>query len=232
MNYKKIIEAKFKYRANRFCGFVEIEGIEEEVHIKNTGRCKELLVEGARVFLEKSNNPKRKTGYSLVSVYKGNKLINMDSQVPNQVVAEALAEGKIAEIGTVEFLKREVTFERSRFDIYFEDKERKGFVEVKGATLEDKGRCMFPDAPTQRGTKHVYELIKAVKAGYEAYLFFLIQTKEIESFQLHWERDKVFATAVLEAQEAGVRVLVYDSKVWEDGIELGNPVGFVLDDNR
>ena len=189
------------------------------VHVKNTGRCKELLLEGARVFLEEADKEGRKTKYSLISVYKGDVLVNVDSQAPNQMAAEALAEGKIEEIGEVDFLKREVKYENSRFDIYYQKGEKKGFIEVKGVTLEEKGIAKFPDAPTERGAKHLKELIKAKEEGYEAAVLFVIQMKGTKAFRPNEERDKNFTAALREAAEAGVKILAYDcgvqvGKVW------------------
>ena len=219
MEYGKMIEARFLRRVNRFTAFVELNGQEEMVHVKNTGRCKELLTEGARVFLEEADKEGRKTKYSLIAVYKGDMLVNMDSQAPNQMAAEALAEGKIEEIGEVDFLKREVKYENSRFDIYFQKGEKKGFVEVKGVTLEEDGISMFPDAPTERGTRHLRELIKAKEEGFEAAVLFVIQMKGIKEFRPNEERDAKFTEAQRDAAAAGVKVLVYDcgvqvGKIW------------------
>lgn len=222
-------EAVFLQRMNRFSAFVCLEGEKTQVHVKNTGRCKELFIDGAKVFLEPSANPDRKTKYSLISVYKGNTLVNVDSQAPNQVVAEALAEGRISEIGEVSFLRREVTFGNSRFDLYFEAGERRGFIEVKGATLEEEGICRFPDAPTTRGTKHVLELMDAVKAGYEAYVLFVIQMKGVKAFCPHWERDTSFSEALVKAEKAGVKILAYDCLVEIDSLCLSKKVSSTLD---
>lgn len=216
MEYGKMREARFLRRINRFTAFVELDGQEEMVHVKNTGRCRELLIEGARVFLEEAEKEGRKTKYSLIAVYKGDTLVNMDSQAPNQMAAEALAEGKIKEIGEVDFLKREVKYENSRFDLYYQKGEKKGFIEVKGVTLEDDGIAMFPDAPTERGTKHLRELIKAKEEGYEAAVLFVIQMKGITEFRPNEERDKKFTEALRDAAAAGVRILAYDC-----GVEVG-----------
>ena len=226
MEYGKMVEARFLRRVNRFTAFVELDGQEEMVHVKNTGRCKELLLEGARVFLEEADKEGRKTKYSLISVYKGDVLVNMDSQAPNQMVAEALAEGKIEEIGEVDFLKREVKYENSRFDIYYQKGEKKGFIEVKGVTLEEDGIAKFPDAPTERGAKHLKELVKAKEEGYEAAVLFVIQMKGVREFCPNEERDQNFTAALREAAAAGVKILAYDcgvqvGKVWiEDKIPV------------
>ncbi len=224
MIYKNMKEAVFLRRMNRFSAFVKLQGEEIEVHVKNTGRCKELLQEGARVFLEPSENPLRKTKYSLISVFKGNTLVNMDSQAPNQVVAEALAEGRIPEIGEVSVLRREVTYGNSRFDLYFEAGKRCGFIEVKGATLEENGICKFPDAPTTRGKKHVLELIQAVNDSFEAYVVFVIQMEGVKVFIPHWERDAAFSEALVLAKQAGVNILAYGCKVGINSLVLSEKV--------
>ena len=213
MEYGKMVEARFLRRVNRFTAFVELNGREEIVHVKNTGRCKELLLEGARVFLEEADKEGRKTKYSLIAVYKGDTLVNMDSQAPNQMAAEALAEGKIIEIGEVDFLKREVKYENSRFDLFYQKGDKKGFIEVKGVTLEEDGVAKFPDAPTERGAKHLRELIKAKEEGYEAAVLFVIQMKGVQEFRPNEERDKTFTETLREASEAGVKILAYDCRV-------------------
>ena len=228
MKYGKMIEAAFLRRVNRFTAFVELNGQEEMVHVKNTGRCKELLIEGARVFLEEADKEGRKTKYSLIAVYKGDTLVNMDSQAPNQMAAEALAEGKIKEIGEVDFLKREVKFENSRFDLYYQKGDKKGFVEVKGVTLETDGIAMFPDAPTERGAKHLRELIKAKEEGYEAAVLFVIQMKGVKEFRPNEERDKAFTEALRQAAEAGVDILAYDCGVQVGEVWIENKIPVIL----
>ena len=224
MKYTSAIAAKFLKRPNRFIAHVLLDNREEIVHVKNTGRCRELLREGSVVILEKSSNPQRKTKYSLIAVYKGDLLINIDSQVPNTVVYEGIRAGKIKELQEVTALSREVVFGNSRFDLYFETQEQKGFIEVKGVTLETDGIAMFPDAPTLRGTKHLYELIKAVAAGYAGYVVFLIQMQGVKYFTPFTLRDPEFAQALKLAAAKGVTVLAYDSLVQEDGITIGAPV--------
>lgn len=225
MKYKKIIEGIFLARPNRFIAQVLIDEKEEIVHVKNTGRCKELLLPGVKVILEDcSNNPNRKTKYSLIAVWKQNMLVNMDSQVPNEVVFNALKENKIQELKNLRYLKREVTFNNSRFDIYFEDEKQKGFIEVKGVTLENNHISMFPDAPTERGAKHVLEMIEAVNQGYKGTIFFLIQMKGPQSFKLNWEMDRKFSEAIKLAYENGVQILAYDSIVNNNSIQIGNSI--------
>lgn len=228
MKYQNIYEGVFLDRPNRFIANVLINGKKEKVHVKNTGRCKEILVKGTKIYLEKSNNPNRKTRYSLISAYKKNKLINIDSQVPNQVVFEAIEANEIKELKNVDILKREVTFENSRFDIYFEKNNEKGFVEVKGVTLESNGLSLFPDAPTERGTKHIKEMIKAIEKGYKGYIFFLVQIKGIKKFTPNTIMDKNFSEALIKASKKGVNILAYNSIVKKDSIKIGKEVEILI----
>jgi len=208
---------------------VIVDGQEEIVHVKNTGRCREILQEGATIILEKATNINRKTKYSLIAVYKGDVLVNIDSQVPNMVVYEGILDEKIEEINNVTKLSREVCYGNSRFDLYFESNGKKGFIEVKGVTLESDGIALFPDAPTERGCKHVYEMIKAVEEGYAGYIFFLIQLKGVRYFTPHVIRDPKFAMALKLAREKGVTILAYDSVVLEDEITIGVPLEIVFE---
>lgn len=226
MTYKKIVEGRFISRPNRFIANIEINGNEETVHVKNTGRCKELLITGCKVFLAPSENPKRKTKYDLIAVIKkaDNKeiLINMDSQIPNLVAEEWLRKGEL--FSKEALIKREVTFKNSRFDIYVEDGQRKAFIEVKGVTLENNGTLMFPDAPTLRGIKHINELIEAAKAGYEAYILFVIQMKGAKEFKPNDLTHKEFGDTLRKAKASGVKILAYDCKITPNSIELDSPV--------
>ncbi len=225
MKYNKILEGIFLNRPNRFIANVLIDGKEEIVHVKNTGRCRELLIPGVKVILEDcSHNLNRKTKYSLIAVWKKNMLINMDSQIPNVVVFEALKKNKILELRGSTNLKREITYRNSRFDIYFESGEQKGFIEVKGVTLESNSISMFPDAPTKRGAKHATEMVKAVEEGYMGIIFFLVQMKGPKIFKLNWEMDENFSRAIKFASKNGVQILAYDSIVTENSIYLDKPV--------
>ena len=222
MDYQKVVEGIFIERPNRFIARVMLPEGEAIAHVKNTGRCRELLIPGERVYLEDhGDNTTRKTRYSLISVWKGDMLINMDSQVPNTVTADALANGLIAELPRADLIKREKTFGDSRFDIYYESGEQKGFLEVKGVTLEEDGIARFPDAPTIRGTKHIMELIKAKDEGYEASILFLIQMKGPASFEPNRSMDPGFADAIELAKLSGVKILAYDSIVTPNTISIG-----------
>lgn len=220
MTYNDIVEGIFLERPNRFIAEVLIDGDRHTVHVKNTGRCKEILIKGTKIYLQKSNNPNRKTKYSLISAYKGDRLINIDSQVPNDVVYEAITGNVIPELSGLSFVKREQKYKNSRFDMYFEHEERRGFVEVKGVTLEKDGMSMFPDAPTERGRKHIEELIDAVENGYEGYVFLLIQMEGIIEFTPNVITDPKFAAALKKAQESGVHILCYNCHVTGDRIEI------------
>jgi sugar fermentation stimulation protein A len=226
--YTRVKRAIFLQRPNRFIAHVLVDGKEELVHVKNTGRCKEILTEGSEVILEEATNQARKTKYSLIAAYKGEVLINIDSQIPNAVVYDAVVNNLIPELSCVTKLSREVVFGNSRFDMYYEAKGQRGFIEVKGVTLETDGLAMFPDAPTERGTKHIYEMIKAVGEGYGGYIFFLIQMKGVNAFTPNSLRDPRLAMALKEAREKGVTILVYDSIVTENHILLGSPVKLLL----
>ena len=227
MKYKNIFSGRFISRPNRFIAKVEIDGTEETVHVKNTGRCRELLTEGCTVYLEKSDNPDRKTKYDLVAVEKirngkTNLLVNMDSQVPNAAAEEWLKKGGLFSSDAV--IRREVTFGDSRFDFYIEDGERKAFLEVKGVTLESDGIALFPDAPTERGVKHIKELISCIKSGYEAYILFVIQMKEICLFIPNDKMHPEFGEALRNAESSGVKIIAMDCIVTPDSMEIDVPI--------
>ncbi len=230
MKYKKIVEGVFVSRPNRFIANVIVDGAEQTVHVKNTGRCKELLVDGAKVYLSVSDNPARKTKYDLIAVEKvtdrGVLLINMDSQIPNDVVAEWLPESGLFSDSAV--FRREYTFGKSRFDFFVEDKERKAFVEVKGVTLENDGIVSFPDAPTERGVKHIEELIKALEMGYESYIVFVVQMKGVSEFRPNRGRHPEFAEVLLRAQQVEVKILALDCFVLPDEMKIDSEISVNL----
>lgn len=231
MKYRNITEGVFLKRPNRFIAEVEVRGVIETVHVKNTGRCRELLIPGVRVYLEESSNPARKTRFDLVAVEKVTEngevlLINMDSQIPNAAAEEWLRKGELFSKDAV--IKREVRFGDSRFDIYVEDGDRKAFIEVKGVTLENDGTVMFPDAPTERGVKHVRELIKGMGEGFEAYILFVIQMEKAKVFRPNDATHPEFGDALREAQKAGVKILAMNCHVTTDSIEIASPVNVEL----
>jgi len=231
MNYKKIVEATFIERPNRFIAYCQINETIEKVHVKNTGRCRELLIPNCTVYLEESDNPSRKTKYSLIAVQKGNRLINMDSQVPNKVVQEALVNKTIILPGLDEeitFIKPEKTYKNSRFDIYLETENKKAFIEIKGVTLEEDDVVLFPDAKTERGVKHIKELIEAKKDGYHSYVVFVVQMKDVKYFTPNIKMHKELGDALIEAQNAGVNVLAYDCEVTPNSIEIKDEVNVKL----
>lgn len=222
MQYGKILPARFFTRPNRFVARVEAEGEELICHVKNTGRCRELLVPGATVWLEESPNPNRKTKYDLIAVEKGTRLINMDAQAPNQVFGEWARAGGFREGLTL--LRSEKTYGSSRFDFYWESSEKRGFVEVKGVTLEEDGVVRFPDAPTLRGVKHLEELVKAHEAGYEAAVCFVIQMADVAYFAPNDVTHAEFGQALRQAAQAGVEVLAMDCIVTPQSLTIGKSV--------
>jgi len=222
MLYSNIHEGVFIERPNRFIAKVLIDGVPTVCHVKNTGRCRELLVPGARVLLEKSANPQRKTAFDLVKVYKGDRLVNMDSNAPNIVFGEFLRAGGLGFIP--DFVKPEFRHGDSRFDFYFEHDGKKAFAEVKGVTLEGNNIARFPDAPTERGIKHLKGLIECVKQGYEAYSVFVIQMRHIDGFEPAWDKHRDFGLALCQAAQAGVKVLAFDCDVTRDGLSIAESV--------
>lgn len=233
MEYETIQRGRFLERLNRFVARVEIQGTVEHVHVKNTGRCKELLVPGSAVFLEDfaGRMGNRKMRYSLVGVKKGSLMINMDSQAPNQVVKEALVAEKLRlpGMGRLALVKGEQAYGDSRLDFYVEDEAgHRGFVEVKGVTLEERGIARFPDAPTERGVKHIGELIKAQSQGYLAWVLFVIQMKGIRFFEPNDSTHQEFGDALRKAEALGVGMLAYDCHVTETGMYLEDPVEIQL----
>ncbi len=224
MKYKNIVEGIFISRPNRFIAKVIVNGIEETVHVKNTGRCKELLVPNAKVYLFESDNLTRKTKYDLIAVeketYGGTILVNMDSQIPNDVADEWLKKGTLFSENAI--IKREFTYKKSRFDFYIEDNDEKIFLEVKGVTLENDGVASFPDAPTERGIKHINELIASIDEGYKAYILFVIQMKGVNFFTPNDLTHKAFGDALRVAEKCGVNIIAVDCVITPDSIEISD----------
>lgn len=228
MKYNEIIPAKFIERPNRFIAYVDIAGERTKVHVKNTGRCRELLKEQAQVYLEKSDNPNRSTAYDLVAVRKDGRMVNMDSGAPNKVVQEWLRAGGLFQ--DISLVRPETVFGNSRFDFYVESASgTKAFIEVKGVTLENDQVAAFPDAPSERAVKHVEELIEAHKQGYDAYLIFVVQMKDVKYVQPNRKTQPAFGEAIQNARNAGVRLLAYDCIVGEDSLRIDKEIPVVVD---
>ena len=225
MYYANMIPGIFLARPNRFIAHVEIDGQTEIVHVKNTGRCRELLSVGAQVWCQESNNPARKTKYDLITVRKGSRLINMDSQAPNQAAKEWLQEGGLGEIQN---LRPETRHGDSRFDFSFVKDGKTCFLEVKGVTLETDGVCAFPDAPTERGAKHLRGLTEAAREGYGAYVLFVIQMSDVQYLHPNDATDPEFGKALREAAAAGVEVLALDCEVTVEEMKIRQLVPVVL----
>lgn len=221
MRYENMVEGNFLARPNRFIAHIRIDGEVQVCHVKNTGRCRELLTPESTVWCQVSTNPNRKTKYDLISVQKGERIINMDSQAPNIAVGEWLRSGGLGDISD---LRSEYTHGDSRFDFTFEKDAKRCFLEVKGVTLENDGVCAFPDAPTDRGVKHIQGLIQAVKEGYGAYILFVIQMSDVKYLHPNDATDPAFGSALREAAENGVQILAMDCAVTPDTMELRLPV--------
>lgn len=221
MHYSNMIKGTFLSRPNRFIAHIGIEGREEICHVKNTGRCRELLIPGAQVWCQHFENTSRKTKYDLIAVQKGDRLINMDSQAPNAAAKEWLQSGGLGEISE---LRPETVHGDSRFDFSFTKDGRKCFLEVKGVTLENSGICAFPDAPTERGVKHLQGLTQAAKDGYGAYVLFVIQMQDVQYLHPNDATDPAFGKALREAAQAGVSLLAMDCLVTEDTMVIHKPV--------
>lgn len=229
MKYSNICRGKFIGRPNRFVAYVDIDGVKEKVHVKNTGRCKELLIPEANVYLEdfKDRMGKRSLRYSLISVEKGNIIVNMDSQAPNKVVKEAFEDGRIRleNLKDITCIKSEYKYGDSRLDFYLEDSEgKKALAEVKGVTLEENGTAMFPDAPTLRGVRHIDELIKAKQEGWEAVIIFVIQMKSVKCMIPNRKTHPEFADALCRARQAGVEILAYNCIVSPEILEIDEKI--------
>ena len=221
MKYPNMVPGRFLARPNRFIAHVQIDGQVEICHVKNTGRCKELLQVGCQVWCHRSDNPNRKTKYDLITVQKGARLINMDSQAPNAIAREWLESGGLGEL---EQLRPETVHGDSRFDFSFMKDGKQCFLEVKGVTLEREGICAFPDAPTERGAKHLRGLTQAAQEGYGAYVLFVIQMKDVQYIHPNDATDPEFGKALRQAAAAGVQVMAVDCLVTEDTTQIRNPV--------
>ena len=230
IRYEKMKQGVFLSRPNRFVAHVRLDGREEICHVKNTGRCRELLLPGAEVWCQHHDDPGRKTAWSLITVRKGERLVNLDSQVPNKLALDYVKQGGLG--FAPQMVKPEQTYGNSRFDLYYEAGERRGFVEVKGVTLEDGGVARFPDAPTQRGRKHLLELQTAVEAGFDAWVLFVIQMADIRRFEPNWPRDPDFAEALCRAAEHGVQVRAVECIVTEDSLAITKEVPVALKEEK
>ena len=230
MKYSNIICGEFISRPNRFCAIVNIDGVQTVCHVKNTGRCKEILVPGCKVYLEESSNTSRKTKYDVVALEKGKRIINIDSFAPNLAIGEWLTGGGLFKNPVL--VKSECSYKSSRFDFFVKAENKEIFIEVKGVTLENNGVVMFPDAPTQRGVKHLKELMECVKDGYEAYVIFVVQMKDVLYFTPNREMHKEFADALIVCRDNGVNVRCVDCNVTRDGMEIRDKVKIVFGDEK
>lgn len=226
MKYEHMEPARFVSRPNRFVAQVEQKGRQEVCHVKNTGRCKELLVPGAELYVQRSDNPARKTALDLISVKKGEQWVNMDSQAPNKVAEEWLKAGGLGYKDI--YVKPECRYGNSRFDFYLEYEGRKAFMEVKGVTLEEDGVARFPDAPTERGVKHIEELMRCMENGYDAYICFVIQMKGVTRLEPNDRTHPAFGEALRRAAKAGVQVLAYDCLVKPDELRIDRKIEVCL----
>ena len=226
---KRVFIAEFIRRPNRFQAYVNFNGEELMVHVPNTGRCKEILLPGSTVLLREELNPSRKTQYDLIAGYKDNKIINIDSQIPNKVVDEALQNSKIQNLVMFDNIQREKTFGASRFDFKLSnDLGEEYYLEVKGVTFEVDGKSMFPDAPTERGRKHLLELIEAKKRGFGAGVLFLNQMSNINNFSPYDDMDSAFGEALRLAYKSGVDIFAYECEVGQNFITLSKSVEVIL----
>ncbi len=226
MNYENMRTGIFCSRPNRFIALVEIDGCVQTCHVKNTGRCRELLIPGAKVFVQESDNPSRRTKYSIIGVKKEKRIINIDSQAPNKAVFQWLQRDGLFK--DITCLKSEKTYGNSRFDFYIETRKEKIYMEVKGVTLEDNGIVLFPDAPTKRGVKHIKELCRCRKEGFLAYLVFVVQMKDVLYFKPNDFTDPEFGEALRKAAKLGVHILAVDCEVTMDKMEIRDAIPVIL----
>ena len=225
MKYGKMVQGVFLARPNRFIAHVQIDGKLEVCHVKNTGRCRELLPAGAKVWCQESDNPARKTRFDLITVQKGERLINMDSQAPNAAAREWLLAGGLGEITD---LRPETVHGESRFDFSFTKDGKRCFLEVKGVTLENEGICAFPDAPTERGSKHLRGLTRAVEEGYGAYVLFVVQMENVRYLHPNDQTDPTFGRSLREAAAAGVKIIAMDCKVTPEAMDIHESLPVIL----
>lgn len=225
MRYDHIREGRFLSRPNRFIAHVEVDGKVEVCHVKNTGRCRELLIPGTTVWIDESDNPNRKTRFDLIAVDRGGMMVNMDSQAPNRLFAEWAKEGHL---GTLDEIKAECRFGESRFDFRLRQGEQLTYVEVKGCTLEVAGEALFPDAPTERGVRHIRELMAAKAAGHRAILFIVIQMQGAKVFRPNRATHPAFADALQEAQAAGVEIMAWDCVVSPETVRIDQPIEVLI----
>jgi len=226
MIYNDIRKGVFVRRPNRFIAEVETDGKVEVCHVKNTGRCRELLIPGATVYVNHVDNPKRSTAYDMVAVYKNDMLVNIDSYAPNLAFGEYLRQGKF--LDNITLVKSETKYGGSRFDFYAETAAKKIFIEVKGVTLEENGVAMFPDAPTERGIKHLNELAACIADGNDAYAVFVIQMKGISHFTPNYKTHQAFGDTLAKVANAGVNVLAFDCVVKPNEMVIGSPIPITL----
>ena len=226
MKYANIKEGIFIERVNRFIAHIDVDGKVEVCHVKNTGRCKEILVKGCKVFVQEFDSKIRKTKFDLISVYKENRLINIDSQVPNKMFSEWVKLGNLFK--DIKVFKSEVFYKNSRFDFYVEYEDKKAFIEIKGVTLENEGVVLFPDAPTSRGVKHLKELVSAREEGYEAYVIFIVQMEGVKYFTSNYETHKEFGDTLSFCKNNGVNILAFDSVVLKDEIYIKDSVKVLI----
>ena len=224
MEYTNTLEGTFVSRPNRFIAMVEVAGEVVKCHVKNTGRCREILVPGTKVVLYDSDNPSRKTRYDLIAAYKGELLINIDSQAPNAAFKEFIPRSGL--FGVDPYIHPEFTHGDSRFDFYIEDGDRKCFVEVKGVTLEHGGICSFPDAPTERGVKHIRGLMEALDEGYECYIAFIVQMKGMSCFTPNYDTHEEFGVVLEKAYNKGVKILVLDCLIEPNSMKVDCSIPF------
>ena len=234
MEYQQVFSAVFHKRPNRFVAVCSLNGEVVLAHVKNTGRCRELLIPGTQVLLQRHFAVKRKTQYTLTHVWKGDRLVHIDSQAPNRLVEEALQKGSLLlpGLGETRIIRPETFYGDSRFDFYLEGTGGRGFAEVKGVTLEEDGLARFPDAPTQRGVKHLEHLAQAAGEGYLCYAIFVIQMSGVQLFSPNWRTHPAFGETLITAQAAGVHLLAFETNVTPLQVELSGPVPIDLEKGR